>query len=83
MRPHKAYSEEELADLYAIAKNNSRKAYALVMLLYDGACRIQDVVGMPYSKITEAIPDEDGAIVVKFEAKKTTSRLVSIAPEVV
>ena len=53
------------------------------MLLYDGACRIQDVVGMPFSKVTEAIPDEDGAIVVKFEAKKTTSRLVSIAPEVV
>ena len=51
------------------------------MLLYGGACRIQDVVGMPYNKITEAIPDEDGFIVLKLEAKKTAARSVMINPE--
>ena len=51
------------------------------MLLYGGACRIQDVVGMPYNKITEAIPDGDGFIVLKLEAKKTAARSVIINPE--
>ena len=45
------------------------------MLLYGGACRIQDVVGMPYAKITEAVPDDDGCIVVRLEAKKTAARV--------
>ena len=53
------------------------------MLLYWGACRIQDVVGLPYSKITKATPDDDGNIVVRFEAKKTAARENALKPEVV
>ena len=83
MRPHEAYDDEKLAELLEIAKRNSPKIHALVQLLYKGALRIQDVAGITFSKITEAIPDDDGFIEVKFEAKKTTSRVVVYGPEVV
>ena len=53
------------------------------MLLYGGACRIQDVVGMPFAKITKAAPDKDGYIVIKLEANKTAARNLAMAPEVV
>ena len=83
MRPHEAYDDEKRAKLFKIAKTHSLKAYALVQLLYNGALRIQDVVGITFSKITQAIPDEDGFIEVNFKAKKTTSRVVVFGPEVV
>ena len=83
VRPHVAYDDEKLAELFEIAKRNSPKIHALVQLLYKGALRIQDVVGITFSKITEAIPDEDGFIEVKFKAKKTSSRVVIYGPEVV
>ena len=74
---------EELGELFAIAKRHSPKAHALVQLLYGGCCRIQDVVGLPYAKITKAVPDDDGWIVVRFEAKKTKERPMKIEPEVI
>ena len=83
MRPHEAYDDNKRAELFKIAEENSPKAYALVQLLYKGALRIQDVIGIPFSKITQAIPDAGGFIEVKFEAKKTTSRVVVFSPDVV
>ena len=83
MRPHEAYDDNKRAKLFEIARKHSTKAYALIQLLYKGALRIQDVVGISFSKITEAIPDADGFIEVKFEAKKTNSRVVVFSPEVV
>ena len=83
MRPHEAYDDNKRAKLFEIARKHSPKAYALIQLLYKGALRIQDVVGIQFSKITEAIPDADGFIEVKFDAKKTTSRVVVFGPEVV
>ena len=83
MRPHEAYDDNKLAELFEIAKENSPRAYALIKLLYKGALRIQDVVGIQFSKITEAIQDADGFIEVEFEAKKTTSRVVVFSPDVV
>ena len=42
--------------------------------------RIQDVVGMPYARITKAAPDETGWIEIRLEAKKSRARTVAIAP---
>ena len=76
MRKHERYDDEKRARLFAIAKQHSPKAHALVQLLYEGALRIQDVVGIPFAKITLAVPDADGFIEVEFVAKKSTKRQV-------
>ena len=62
--------------MFTIARENSKKWYALVMLLFKGALRIQDAVGPKFSLVTDPQPNARGFRKVKFIAKKTTAREV-------
>ena len=50
--------------------------HALVRLLYDGALRIQDAVGLTFGDITLVQPDQDGLRYIRIDAKKTISRKI-------
>ena len=48
----------------------------MVELLYQGALRIQDIVGPTFKDFKNIMPDSDGFRVMRFIAKKTTARKV-------
>ena len=45
---HEAYSEDKLSYVFELARSNSLSIYALISLLYAGALRIQDAVGLTF-----------------------------------
>ena len=47
--------------------------HALVLLLYDGALRIQDAVGLTFEDILSIKPNQYGDREIILVAKKTTS----------
>ena len=49
---HEAYDEDKLDKVMALAKAGNPKVYALIQLLYKGALRIQDVIGLKFSDVT-------------------------------
>lgn len=57
IRPHKAFKIHELNNIFRVAKKESLQMHALVRLLYDGALRIQDAVGLTFGDITLVQPD--------------------------
>ena len=61
-----------------IAREKSKKWYALVMLLFKGALRIQDAVGPKFSKLTDPQPNARGFRKIKFFPKKTNAREVIV-----
>ena len=60
------------------AKKESKTIHALVRLLYNGALRIQDAVGLTFGDITRLKPNKDGFRILKLVAKKSSSRLIPI-----
>ena len=56
--------------------------HVLVRLLYDSALRIQDAVGLTFGKILRVQPDEHGDRHFRLDAKKTTSRAISVGESV-
>ena len=64
--------------MFKIARENSKKWYALVMLLFNGALRIQDAVGPKFSKLTDPQPNARGFRKVKFFPKKSNAREVFV-----
>ena len=53
--------------------------YALIRLLYDGAMRIQDAVGLKFSDVLSLKPNEHGERKLSLIAKKTTKREVLLS----
>ncbi len=82
IRPHKAFKESELETIFRVAEEHSSQMNALVRLLYDGALRLQDAVGLTFGDITQLQPDVHGERHITLAAKKTTSRRVSIEKQV-
>jgi len=52
INPHVAFSDDELHELFEIARNGSKEVFALVSLIYTGALRIQDAIGLTFGSIT-------------------------------
>ena len=49
----------------------------MIMMLFHGALRIQDIIGPTFKELKDLRPNEHGYRVMHFFAKKTTSRDVS------
>jgi len=56
--------------------------HVLVRLLYDSALRIQDAVGLTFGNILRVQPDKHGDRHFRLDAKKTTSRAISVGESV-
>ena len=56
--------------------------YVLIRLLYDGAMRIQDAVGLKFSDVLSLKPNEHGERKLSLIAKKTTKREVLLTQDV-
>jgi integrase len=78
IKPHKAYTKSELDKIYRIAENHSAAMLAMVHLLYDGALRIQDAVGLTFGDITKVKLDASGYRHIDIVGKKTYGRRISI-----
>ena len=52
--------------------------YALIHLLYDGALRIQDAVGLTFGDIILVKPDANGHRYIDIISKKTKERTITI-----
>ena len=72
--PHKAFSQQELKKIFKVAEDNSPMIHALILLLLQGAMRIQDAVGLSFRDITSLKADKDGRKKLTLRAKKTTAR---------
>ena len=57
--------------------------YALISLLYTGALRMQDAIGLTFGSITQLEADEDGYFNLYITAKKSTARTVVLDQEAV
>ena len=57
--------------------------YALISLVYAGALRIQDAVGLTFGSITQLEADDDGYVYLHIKAKKTTARTVMLDKDTV
>ena len=53
--------------------------YALVRLLYDGAMRIQNAIGLTFGDILSLKPNQYGERKLSLPAKKTTGRDVNLS----
>ena len=80
---HEAYGEEKLRKVFKLAREKSPRVYALISLLYAGALRIQDVVGLTFGSVTQLKADEDGCVKLHIRAKKSTARSVMLDRETV
>ena len=56
-RQHEAYTRDKWQRVLNIAQRHSRKALAMVRLLWEGACRIQDIVGPTFSDVKKIKPN--------------------------
>ena len=56
-RQHEAYIGDKWQRVLNIARTHSRKALAMVRLLWEGACRIQDIVGPTFSDVKKIKPN--------------------------
>ena len=52
INPPVAYSNDKLQEIFEIARNGSKEVFALVSLIYTGALRIQDAIGLTFGSIT-------------------------------
>ena len=52
INPHVAFSDDELNELFEIARNGSKEVFALISLIYTGALRVQDAIGLTFGSIT-------------------------------
>ena len=59
---HEAYGEEKLRKVFEVARAKSKMIYALISLLYAGALRIQDAIGLTFGSITQLEADDDGDV---------------------
>ena len=48
INPHQALDDEQLGSVFDVAQKQSAMIYALVMLLFVAALRIQDAVGLTF-----------------------------------
>ena len=64
-----------------VAKEHSKRAYAMSQLLYQGALRIQDIVGPKFKDIKRLRSDADGLRIMHFKAKKSSTRDVHFDEE--
>ena len=78
INPHVAFSDDELHELFEIARNGSKEVHALISLIYKGALRIQDAIGLTFGSITLPKPDDDGHIKLHIKAKKSSARSIII-----
>lgn len=83
INPHEALSPEKLEKIFEIARSKSPQVHALISLLHTCALRIQDVVGLTFSSITQQKADKDGFITLHLPAKKSTARIVMIDKETI
>ena len=52
-------------------------------MLYDGALRIQDALGLRFEQVTKLKPDNKGIKILSLPAKKTTARQVPVSEGVI
>ena len=78
INPHEAYDENKLRKIFEIARKESPRIHALISLLYTGALRIQDVVGLTFGFITKLKADKDGYLKLHITAKKSAARTVML-----
>ena len=57
--------------------------HALISLLYTGALRIQDVVGLTFGSVTKLKADRDGYLRLHITAKKSSARTVMLKQETI
>ena len=76
IKPHRAIPKEELSKMFAIAQEHSPQIHALISLLFVGALRIQDAVGLTFEQVTKLKPSKGNVRVLKLVAKKTQAREV-------
>ena len=74
IKPHRAIPKQELSRIFAIAQEHSPQIHALISLLFVGALRIQDAVGLTFEQVTKLKPSKGNVRVLKLEAKKTQAR---------
>ena len=79
INPHEAYDENKLRKIFEIARKESPRIHALISLLYTGALRIQDVVGLTFGFITKLKADKDGYLKLHITAKKSAARTVMLS----
>ena len=80
---HEAFDEDKLARIFEMARKESPKVHALISLLYTGALRIQDAVGLTFGSVTQLKADQDGYRKLHITAKKSTARTVMLSQETV
>ena len=83
INPHRAFTKEELDQVFQAAEADSPALFALVSLLTVGAMRLQDAVGLTFRDVTAAKPGKDGKRKLLLKAKKTTAREVQLTAAVV
>ena len=69
--------------MFEVARSESPRIYALISLLYTGALRMQDAIGLTFGSITQLEADEDGYFNLYITAKKSTARTVVLDQEAV
>lgn len=75
---HKALSDKQVKEVKKLAKLHSIETFIFITLLLDMAARAQDLVGLTYGKIKNALvhKTKGGTIYeVKLDPKKTNSRV--------
>jgi integrase len=82
VRPHNRFESTEIGKMLKSAKQHSAGIYALILMMTETGPRIQDLVGISFGDILDAKEDTDGFRIVRFAAKKTTSRDVYFSSKV-
>ena len=72
-----------MTKVFELARSKSPSIYALISLLYAGALRIQDAVGLTFGSVTQLKADKDGCVKLHITAKKSNARLVTLDHETV
>ena len=80
---HEAYDKDKLRRVFEHARKDSPMIYALISLLYTGALRIQDAVGLTFGSVMQLRADQDGYRKLHITAKKSTARTVMLSQETI
>ena len=78
INPHVAYSDDQLHEIFEVARTKSPEVYALISLLHTGALRIQDAIGLTFGSVTNLRADKGGCVKLHITAKKSTARFVTL-----
>ena len=73
-RGHENFDDDKLDQVMKVAKEHSPRAYAMVQMLFQGALRIEDIVGPKFKDIKRLNPNAEGLRLMHFKAKKSAFR---------